>query len=146
MKTGLIIGGTGRQGRVVVEFLASTKQYHLLVMTRSITSASAKKLAALPHVELVENSASAGWDLTAYSAAAARADFVFLNTDGFTLGEVAESYWGIRLFELAQHAGVKHLIFSGLDNNGAESNFDPKFYVGHYQGKARVQGQWGIPR
>jgi hypothetical protein len=36
---------------------------------------------------------------------------------------------------------VKHLIYSGLDYNGEETDFDPKLYVGHYEGKARVQSK-----
>lgn len=54
---------------------------------------------------------------------------------------MAETYWGVRLYELSARAGVKHLIYSGLDNNGKASGFDPKFYVAHYEGKVRVQGE-----
>jgi hypothetical protein len=56
------------------------------------------------------------------------------------MGEALETFWGIRLFELSARAGVKHLIYSGLDYNGKQSNYDPDLYVGHYEGKARVQG------
>jgi hypothetical protein len=141
MKTGLIIGGTGRQGEEIVNFLVSTNQYHLLILTRNTLSSSALKLASLPNVELIANNAETGYDAEAVLSAASRSDFIFVNTDGFTLGEQAEIYWGIRLFELATKSGVKHLIYSGLDYNGKESGYDPKFYVGHYEGKARVQGK-----
>jgi hypothetical protein len=140
MITGLIVG-SGRQSEVVINFLAATNEYHLLVFTRSTTSRTAARLAAIPNVELVANVADNGYNLTAYEEAAARSDFVFINTDGFALGEQAETYWGIRLFELAKKAGVKHVIYSGLDYNGKESGYDPKLYVGHYEGKARVQGK-----
>jgi nucleoside-diphosphate-sugar epimerase len=141
VKTGLIIGGTGRQGEAIVQFLSSTNQYHLLILTRNTTSDSALKLAAFPNVELVANNTVNGYDVASFLSAASRSEFVFVNTDGFTLGEQAEIYWGIRLFELARKAGVKHLIYSGLDYNGEETGFDPKFYVGHYEGKARVQSR-----
>jgi hypothetical protein len=141
MKTGLIIGGTGRQGEAIVQFLSSTNQYHFLILTRNTTSDSALKLAALPNVDLVANNALNGYDFESFLSAASRSEFVFINTDGFTLGERAEIYWGIGLFELARKAGVEHFKYSGLNHNGEETAFDPKSYVGHYEGKARVQSK-----
>jgi hypothetical protein len=141
MKTGLIIGGTGRQGEAIVQFLSSTNQYHLLILTRNTTSDSALKLAAHPKVELVPNNTVNGYDVESFLSVTSKSELVFINTDGFTLGELAEIYWGIRLFELARKAGVKHLIYSGLGYNGEETGFDPKFYVGYYEGKARVQSK-----
>lgn len=136
-KTGLIVG-SGRQSEAVINLL-SAKQYHLLVFTRSKTSTTSLRLAALPNVEIVVNPARQGYDVDAFLAAASRSHFVFVNTDGFELGEQAETYWGIRLFELSRKANVKHLIYSGLDYASRDSGFDPSLYVGHYEGKARVQ-------
>ncbi|KAH6959567.1 hypothetical protein BKA56DRAFT_737351 [Ilyonectria sp. MPI-CAGE-AT-0026] len=121
LKTGLIVG-SGRQSVALVNLLSSTKQ-----------------LAALANVEIVFNSAGHGYDLDAFLAAASRSDFVFVNTDGFQLGEQAETYWGIRLFELSRKAYVEHFIYSGLDYASRNSGFDPSLYIGHYEGKARVQ-------
>ena len=143
MKTDLIIG-TGCQSEAVVNLLSSSGQCHLLIQARNINSPTAMKLQALPNVELVANVADNGYDITTFLAAAQRSDFVFVNTDGFALGEQAETYWGIRLFELSSKAKMKHVIYSGLDYNGKESGFDPKFYVGHYEGKARVQGNFTL--
>jgi hypothetical protein len=137
LKTGLIVG-SGRQSEALVNLL-STQQYHLLVFTRSKTSTTSLRLAALPNVEIVVNPARHGYDRNAFLAAASRSHFVFVNTDGFELGEQAETYWGIRLFELSRKAKVEHLIYSGLDCASRDSDFDPSFYVGHYEGKARVQ-------
>jgi hypothetical protein len=137
MKTGLIVG-SGRQSEAVIQFLSATREYHLLVFTRSTVSRTATRLAALPNVELIANTVQSGYDIATFVTAAKRSDFVFINLDGFALGEMADTYWGIRLFQLASGANVKHLIYSGLDYNGKESGFDPKFYVGHYKGKARV--------
>jgi hypothetical protein len=89
----------------------------------------------------VVNNSSSGYDVTAFSEAAKRSDAVFVNTDGSTLGEIAETFWGIRLYELSAKAGIKHLIYSGLDYNGKKSGYNPDLYVGHYEGKARVQGK-----
>jgi hypothetical protein len=92
-------------------------------------------------VGLVANNALNGYDVESFLSAASRSEFVFINTERFTLGEQAEIYWGIRLFELARKAGVEHFIYSGLDHNGKETAFDPKSYAGHYEGKARVQSK-----
>jgi hypothetical protein len=40
---------------------------------------------------------------------------MFVNTDFFTVGDEGETYGGIRLFELAKFAGVRHFIWNGLD-------------------------------
>ncbi|KIW35039.1 hypothetical protein, variant [Cladophialophora immunda] len=138
MKTIVFIGGTGAQGSAIIKTLSSTNQYKILALTRSTTSSAAQDIGSLPNVELVESNATFGYDVERFFEAAQRSDYAFINTDGFALGEQAETYWGIRLFELSVRAGVKHLIWSGLDYNGKKTGYDPKFYVGHYEGKARV--------
>lgn len=41
----------------------------------------------------------------------------FVNTDSFTIGEVKEVYYGIRIFEAAKQVKtLKHYVWSGLDN------------------------------
>jgi len=136
----LCLTGTGAQGRVIIQVLASTGKYHIIATTRNTSSSQAKSLADLPDVEVVASNAEQGYNQAVFSELAGRADAVFVNTDGFTLGEALETFWGIRLFELSARAGVKHLIYSGLDYVGKESNYDPDFYVGHFESKARVQG------
>lgn len=140
MKTILIVGATGAQGSAVARYLSTTNQYHILALTRSATSSAAQTLSALPNTEVVISNAVSGYDVNSFAAAASKADFVLVNTDGFTLGEQAETFWGIRLFELALKAGVKHLIYSGLDYAYKASGYDLDHYVGHYEGKTRVQG------
>ncbi|KAF9766717.1 hypothetical protein IL306_000837 [Fusarium sp. DS 682] len=140
MKTILVIGATGAQGGAIVRYLSSIGQYQITAFTRSASSSHAMKLTESPNVKLAISSASSGYDTDAFLSTASNTDYVLVNTDGFTLGEQAETYWGIRLFELAARAGVKHFIYSGLDSVGPKSNYDPDLYCGHYQGKARVQG------
>ncbi len=144
MKTVLIVGATGAQGGAVTQYLASTNQYRLLAFTRSAMSAQAKILSKLPNVQLIINDVQSGYDVDAFLAAASESDAVFVNTDGFAIGEIAETYWGIRFFELASRVGVKHFIYSGLDYNGKASGYDPKYYVLHYEAKARVQGLYPV--
>lgn len=38
----------------------------------------------------------------------------FINTDSFTVGEMAETYAGIKIYEAAKAAGVRHYIYSSL--------------------------------
>jgi hypothetical protein len=41
---------------------------------------------------------------------------VWVNTDGFTVGEAAEIYAGMRIFEIAKQVGtVRHFVYSNLD-------------------------------
>jgi hypothetical protein len=65
-------------------------------------------------------------------------DYAFVNTNGFAIGEKAEIYWGIRLYELAREFGVKHFIYAGLEYASKLGNFDPKYRTGHLDGKGKV--------
>lgn len=138
MALGVIVGGTGAQGAAVVRQLSSAG-HHLKVLSRNPDSAQAKELVLLSNVELV-STASSGHDDDSFLSAAEGADFAWINTDGFSIGETMETYWGIRFYELSVRAHVKHYIYSSLDNLGPQTNFDAKFMIGHYNGKARVVG------
>jgi nucleoside-diphosphate-sugar epimerase len=130
----LVIGGTGAQGAAVVRYLSSTGQYAIRIQTRNVDSTQAKELGTLSNVTLV----TGGYDDASLTAALEGMEYVFVNTDGFAVGQQAETYWGMRIFELARRVGVKHLVYSGLDYLGPKTDFDPKFEVGHYLGKAHV--------
>jgi hypothetical protein len=136
-KSILIVGGTGAQGSAVVHFLSSTGSYELKCLTRDPTSSQAHELASVPHVTII----SGGYDETVLADALKGVDYVWVNTNGFAMGEQAETYWGIRIFELSVAAGVKHLVYSGLESSYKVSGYDPKFRVGHFEGKARVSGK-----
>ena len=139
MKTGVIVGGTGAQGAAVVRYLSSTGAYHLNVLTRNVNSPHAQELAHLANVTLIQSTPS-GYDEKSFLQAATNADFAFVNTDGFSVGSVAETYWGIRFYELARRAGVKHYVYSSLDKLGELTQYREEFDVGHFAGKARVVG------
>ena len=47
----------------------------------------------------------------------------FVNTDTFTLGEATELHVGIRIYELARGAGVKHFVWSSLEYKLKASSF-----------------------
>lgn len=140
MQTGVFIGGTGAQGAAVIRHLSTLNKFNLRVLTRDLASTQAKSLKSLPHVELIQSSPS-GYDEQSFHRAAHGADFAFVNTDGFSTGEVAEVYWGIRFYELARQAGVKHFIYSSLDNVQELTDFNDNYIPGHYASKARVVGK-----
>jgi hypothetical protein len=67
---------------------------------------------------------------------------VFVNTDGFTVGEQAEVFAGMRIFELARQVGtLKHYVYSSLDYLTKKSNYNPIYRCEHYDGKGRV-AEW----
>jgi uncharacterized protein YbjT (DUF2867 family) len=135
----LIIGGTGAQGSAIIRYLASTNNYELKCITRDTESSHAQELLSIPHVSLVAG-APDGYDEPSLTAALHGVDYVWVNTNGFAMGEVMETFWGIRIFELAVRAGVKHLVYSGIEGAYKKSGYDPKYYIGHFEGKARVSG------
>src|SRR6266516_2827133 len=95
-KSILLIGGTGAQGSAVVRFLSSTGQYEVKCLTRDPTSSQARDLEKCPHVTLV----AGGYEERVLAEALKGVDYVWVNTNGFAMGEQAETYWGIRIFEL----------------------------------------------
>jgi hypothetical protein len=63
---------------------------------------------------------------------------VFANTNGFAIGQAKEIFWGIRMYEIAAWSGVKHFVWAGLGYASKLGHFDPKYVVGHADGKAKV--------
>ncbi|KAH7385050.1 hypothetical protein BKA64DRAFT_748520 [Cadophora sp. MPI-SDFR-AT-0126] len=134
-ETVLVIGGTGAQGAAVVKELSLTNNYTIHVLTRTTTSSSALTLSSLPHVTLI---AGSPLDETDLKSSLAGTSIVFVNLNGFAIGEKAEIYWGIRIFELAAENGVRHFIWGSLDSSYKISGFQPRFRTGHFDGKAKV--------
>jgi hypothetical protein len=67
---------------------------------------------------------------------------VFVNTDSFTIGEQAEVFAGMRIFELAKQVGtLKHYVYSSLEYITKKSNYNPIYHCIHYDGKGRV-AEW----
>ena len=150
-KTVLAIGGTGAQGVPVVkgayidslwlvsllilQELAADGRYKVIILTRSGQSDPAMELASLPKVAVMEGDA---FDEPTLVKAFKGVDAAFVNTNGFAIGEKAEIYWGIRIYEIAYGAGVKHFVWGSLDYSSKLGNFDPSFHCGHLDGKGIV--------
>jgi uncharacterized protein YbjT (DUF2867 family) len=142
-KSILIIGGTGAQGAAVVRYFSSTDLYEIKCTTRDTNSGQARELASLPHVTTVPGGRN-GCDELALQRALQGVDYVWVNTNGFALGEQAEMFWGVRIFELSLRAGAKHFVHSGMNSAYKLSGYDPECRSGHYEGRAKVSGKEDI--
>ncbi|KAJ8489912.1 hypothetical protein ONZ51_g2639 [Trametes cubensis] len=137
----LVIGATGAQGLAVIDALlkpaedGSPSPYAVRALTRDPTNRRAQELRA-KGVELVKGRLE---DLDSVLEAMRGAYGAFVNTDSFTIGEVKEVYYGIRIFEAAKQVKtLKHYVWSGLDNVFKKGNYNPAYYAEHYTGKCRV--------
>jgi hypothetical protein len=74
----------------------------------------------------------------------------WVNTDGFTLGEKNELFYGCRAYEIARYQGVQHYVYACTDFALKHANWDENFHWGHNDAKGRVaeyilaQGQDGM--
>ncbi|KAJ9605833.1 hypothetical protein H2200_009682 [Cladophialophora chaetospira] len=139
-QTVLVIGGSGAQGIPIVQELSRHPEHYseVRVLTRDPESTNCKLLLELPRVKLSIGATDDDEDLR---RALRGIDLVFCNFNSFIFGIKNETYWGIRIYQLSAQAGVKHFIWSSLDNFGYETNFDDTMRPGHYYGKAQVE-QW----
>jgi hypothetical protein len=115
--------------------LASDFKYAVRVLTRNSSSVEAKELAELPGVTIFEGET---YHEPTLREAFKGVTYVFANTNGFATGEMAEIYWGIRLYELAREFRVEHFVYAGLEYASKLGNFDPKYRTGHLDGKGKV--------
>ncbi|KDR74238.1 hypothetical protein GALMADRAFT_227329 [Galerina marginata CBS 339.88] len=138
MKTVAIVGGTGAQGIPVIKALTSDSAYAVRVLTRNPNSTSAKELAALPNVSIIEGNS---YDEATLIKTFTGATHVYVNPNGFAIGEKNELYWGIRMFEIAAQVGVQHFIWSSSDAGYSASGYCEKYRAGHMDGSRRVH-EW----
>jgi len=73
----------------------------------------------------------------------------WVNTDGFTLGEKNELFYGCRAYEIARHEGVQHYVYASTDYALKDASWNEDYHWGHNDAKGRVadfilaQGQTG---
>ncbi|KAI5460151.1 hypothetical protein BGZ63DRAFT_359652 [Mariannaea sp. PMI_226] len=129
----LILGGAGVQNSYVARDLVKAG-HKVRLLSRNPQNEEPASLAALG----VEVIAADTYDEDALVSAFKDIDSVFVNTNGFAIGEKSEIYWGIRIYEIAHWAGVKHFIYSALPYVSKKSSFNPKYRVPFTDGKAKV--------
>ncbi|RDW69534.1 hypothetical protein BP6252_08554 [Coleophoma cylindrospora] len=134
-QTVLAIGGTGAQGVPVVKALTADAKYNVHVLTRTANSSAAQELAALPGVTIIEGNP---YDEETLARVFQGIDLAFVNINGFAIGEKAEVYWGIRIYEIAHWAGVQHFVWASIPYVSKLGGFDPQFRTGHMDGKGKV--------
>ncbi|KAI0044149.1 NAD-P-binding protein [Auriscalpium vulgare] len=139
----LVLGATGAQGLAVVDALlapaadGSPSPYSVRAVTRDSSSKRAQGLAA-KGVEVLKGDTN---DLASIAAALQGVYGAWVNTDGFTIGEQREILTGMRTFELAKKAGVRHFVWSSLDYVTKKGGYNPLYRVEHYDAKGRV-AEW----
>lgn len=135
-----IVGGTGAQGVPIVRDLAADPQYSLTILTRDPDGARAQELLALApsRIELIKGTFESEADLRRGLKGCWGA---FINVDGFMVGEKAETFWTMRIYELAVECGLGAFVYGNLDYVYKKSGYKPDFRTGHEDGKGRV-GEW----
>lgn len=127
--------------------LSNSGRYAARVLTRNLTSERAKNIARLPNVSLIQGSQDNQEDL---HRALNGVWGAWVNTDGFTIGEKNELFYGIRAYEIARHERVQHYVYASTDYAVKDANWNEKYHWGHNDAKARVaefilaQGQEGM--
>ncbi|EEY15741.1 NmrA family protein [Verticillium alfalfae VaMs.102] len=147
LKEILVIGGTGAQGAPVVKALSASGRYRVRVLTRSVESSRAKQLGALQNVTLIQGAQNNQEDLHRAFKGVYGA---WVNTDGFTLGEKDELFYGFRAYEIARGEGVQHYVWANIEYVLGIVDYDEAYHCGHMDGKGRIgkfilaQGQDGM--
>ncbi len=126
-RNALFVGGTDMQGAAVVRALCSRGSYNVTVLTRKTMSEQAVSLSARRNVSIINGD---GYHEPSLSSALKGVGYCFVNIDGFAIGEAAEVYWGIRIFELAREAGVRHFVYGGLHYMSKKAGYVPNFRCG----------------
>jgi hypothetical protein len=100
-----------------------------------VESARAQQLAALQNVALVQGTQDSQQDLHKAFRGVYGA---WVNTDGFTLGEKNELFYGFRAYEIARSEGVQHYVWANIEYALEVAGFDEKYHCGHMDSKGRI--------
>lgn len=138
----LVIGGTGAQGEHVVKALLAPSSdgtpspYAVRILTRNPDHPKVKAEFKHPDIELVQGTFT---DLVVVDRALQGAWGAYILTDSFTVGEQAETFYGLRIFELAVRIPtLKHYVWSSLDYGLKKADYRPEFHCAHLDAKGRI--------
>ncbi|KAJ7873533.1 NAD-P-binding protein [Mycena olivaceomarginata] len=136
---------THSQGRAVIDTLLApdaegrSSLYTIRAFTRDPTTAFSQELAKRDGVEVVQGSFM---DFDSVARALKGAYGAWVNTDGFTVGEAAEIYAGMRIYEVAKRVpSLRHYVWSNLPYVLKNGGFNPDYAADHMNAKGRV-GEW----
>ncbi|KAJ7744036.1 NAD(P)-binding protein [Mycena maculata] len=140
----LVIGATGAQGNAVIDALlvpdvdGQPSPYTVRALTRDPSNPFAQELSKRG-VECVKGSFM---DYAAVGRALDGAYGAWVNTDGFTVGEMEEIYAGMRIYEVAKRVpSLRHYVWSNIRYVLKKKDFDPAYAADHMNAKGRV-GEW----
>jgi NAD(P)-dependent dehydrogenase (short-subunit alcohol dehydrogenase family) len=135
-KTLVLTGATGVQGRSIIDAFSQVEGWRIVGLTRNIDSPSAKQIALLPHVTVVQADLS---DSSRLVKVFQGADAVYLNVSVADFGGEEKSVEvGISAVNAAKEAGVGHLIHSVLPNVRAISRGRYNHNI-HFNASSRVK-------
>jgi hypothetical protein len=113
--------------------LSSKGKYNIRIQTRDPNHPRSVSLASLPNTTLISGCADNEADLRRAFDGATHA---FVNTNGFAIGEKSETYWGMRIYEIAKETKtMRHYIWSNLEYALKLGGYNEKYKCGHYDGK-----------
>lgn len=130
-----VVGATSKQGRSVTRTLLDSGRYRVRALTRNAQSAEARSLAARG-AEVLAVPVEIGRSRELVHAFAG-ADAAFLVTPSVLPPDSREFALGTLQADAALEAGVKHVVFSSLENVAAITG-GTKF-APHFTDKARVE-------
>lgn len=115
--------------------LAKSHRYTVRVLTRDPKSTRAQQLLQLPNVQLLQGTQDSQKDLHAAFRGVYGA---WVNTDGFTLGEKSELFYGIRAYEIARAEGVQHYVWANIEYGLKNVGWNEDYHCGHHDAKGRI--------
>lgn len=134
-----VVGALSKQGRSVVRTLLESQRYQVRALTRRVDSPQAQELARLG-AELINVPLDLGHK-DEFIQAFRGAYGVFMMTPGITPeavnAQTHETALGKEIADAAVEAGVKHLVFSSLENVGKIT--EGKKWVPHFTDKGQVE-------
>jgi len=130
-----IVGVLGKQGRSAALTLLQSGRYRVRGITRRIDSPQALKLTEMG-AELLSLPLDLGYEKD-FVEAFRGSEGVFIMTPGIVPPHTHEMELGKQLADAAVEAGVKHIIFSGLEN--VEKITNGEKFAPHFTDKAMIE-------
>jgi uncharacterized protein YbjT (DUF2867 family) len=138
----LITGATGKQGGALISALNSKSSisnnpsFEIFAVTRNAASPSAKRLAAMPNVTVIQANVS---NPTALFAQLPTPIWGLFAVPMMTAGHVKEELHGKALTAAAVAAGVQHIVFTSTDRGGQIASEGNPTSVPHFASKFRIE-------
>jgi uncharacterized protein YbjT (DUF2867 family) len=130
-----IVGVLGKQGRSAAHSLLQSGKYRVRGITRRTDSAEALSLTE-QGAELVNVPLDLGYQKE-FAAAFRGSHGAFIMTPGIAPPQTHEAELGKQLADAAVEAGVKHIVFSSLEN--VDKITAGKKFAPHFTDKARIE-------